>query len=139
MPKASIVNLSSWMIRIAIANSKTIQLIKLVKTHHQTLLKKLTDYMLVLKITTPIGQYPNIVSRLVNRKRRFVAEVRARLGALGIEVKFIVWFEKLRSDMFDFRGGLNKYIFGYVGVSQYQSLDDFEYSRRIYTTLSHFE
>lgn len=126
--------------------------------------KKLTDCMLVVNITTPIEKYRNIVSRLglVNRKRHFVAEVRAPLGALGIEVKFavesmskfdvifnletpiesfkkIMLIGKLRSDMVDFRGGLNKFVLGYIGVSQYQSLEDFEYSWRIYTPLDHFE
>lgn len=41
--------------------------------------KKITDCMLVVNITTPIEKYRNIVSRLglINRKRHFVAEVRA--------------------------------------------------------------
>lgn len=126
--------------------------------------KKLTDCMLVVNVTTPIEKYRNIVSRfgLVNRKRHFVAEVRAPGGALGIEIKFavesmgkfdvifnletpiesfkkIMLIGKLRSEMVDFRGGLNQYVLGYVGVSRYQSLEDFEYSWRIYTPLSHFE
>lgn len=126
--------------------------------------KKITDCMLVVNITTPIEKYRNIISRfgLVNQKRHFVAEVRAPGGALGIEIKFAVEsmskfdvifnletpiesFKKimlignLRSDMVDFRGGLNQYVLGYIGVSRYQSLEDFEYSWKIYTPLDHFE
>lgn len=126
--------------------------------------KKLTDCMIVVNVTTPIEKYRNIVSRLglVNRNRHFVAEVRAPGGALGIEIKFAVEsmskfdvifnletpiesFKKimlignLQSDMVDFRGGLNSFVLGYVGVSRYQSLEDFEYSWKIYTPLDHFE
>lgn len=54
------------------------------------IVKKLTNCMLVVNVTTPIEKYRNIVSRfgLVDRKRHFVAEVRAPGSALGIEVKF---------------------------------------------------
>lgn len=126
--------------------------------------KKITDCMLTVNITTPIEKYRNIVSRfgLRNRKRHFVAEVRAPGGALGIEVKFavesmsnfdvilnletpidsfkkIMLIGKLQSDMVDFRGGLNKFVLGYVGISRKASVDDFEYSWKVYTPLDHFE
>lgn len=128
------------------------------------MVKKITDCMLVVNITTPIEKYRNVISRLglINRKRHFVAEVRAPTGALGIEVKFaietinnfdvifnletpiesfkkIMLIGKLRSDMVDFRGGLNKFVLGYRGVSRKESLDDFEYSWKVYTPLDHFE
>lgn len=126
--------------------------------------KKVTDCMLTVNITTPIEKYRNIISRLGlrNRKRHFVAEVRAPGGALGIEVKFavesmsnfdvifnletpiesfkkIMLIGKLCSDAIDFRGGLNKFVLGYVGVSRKVSIDDFEYSWKVYTPLDHFE
>lgn len=126
--------------------------------------KKITDCMLVVNITTPIEKYRNIVSRfgLINRKRHIVAEVRAPIGALGIEIKFavesksnfdvifnletpiesfkkIMLIGKLRPEMIDFRGGLNKFVLGYVGVSRKASLDDFEFSWKVYTPLDHFE
>lgn len=134
--------------------------------------KKVTDCMLVVNITTPIEKYRNIIGRLglVNRNRHFVAEVRAPSGALGIEVKFavesmsnfdvilnleapiilsldasidsfkkIMLIGKLAPDMVDFRGGLNKYVLGYKGVSRKTSLEDFEYSWKVYTPLDRFE
>lgn len=126
--------------------------------------KKITNCMLTVNITTPIEKYRNIVSRLglINRKRHFVAEVRAPVGALGIEVKFavesmnnfdvifnletpiegfkkIMLIAKLRPEMVDFRGGLNKFVLGYIGVSRRVSLEDFEYSWKVYTPLDHFE
>lgn len=126
--------------------------------------KKLTDCMLTVNITTPIERYRNIISRfgLINRKRHIVAEVRAPAGALGVEIKFevesksnfdvilnletpiesfkkIMLIGKLRPEMIDFRGGLNKFVLGYVGVSRKMSLDDFEFSWKVYTPLDHFE
>lgn len=126
--------------------------------------KKLTDCMLTVNITTPIERYRNIISRfgLINRKRHIVAEVRAPAGALGVEIKFevesksnfdvilnletpiesfkkIMLIGKLRPEMIDFRGGLNKFVLGYVGVSRKVSLDDFEFSWKVYTPLDHFE
>lgn len=128
------------------------------------MVKKLTNCMLVVNVTTPIPKYSNIVSRfgLVKQNRHFVAEVRAPGGALGVEVKFavismgdfdvifnletpvenfkkIMLVGKLKSDMIDFRGGLNKYVLGYVGVSRKQSWTDFEYSWKVYTPLDKFE
>lgn len=126
--------------------------------------KKLTNCMLTVNITTPIEKYRNIVSRfgLVHKKRHVVAEVRAPIGALGIELKFavesksnfdvivnletpiesfkkIMLIGKLRPEMVDFRGGLNKFVLGYVGVSRKESMADFEFSWKVYTPLDHFE
>lgn len=126
--------------------------------------KRITDCMLVVNITTPIEKYRNIVSRfgLINRKRHFVAEVRAPSGALGIEVKFavnlisdfdiifnmetpiedfkkVMLIGKLTSDTVDFRGGLNRFVLGYIGVSRRATMEDFEYSWKVYTPLDKFE
>lgn len=126
--------------------------------------KKLTDCMLTVNITTPIEKYRNIVSRfgLQHKKRHVVAEVRAPIGALGIEFKFnvesknrfdvivnletpiesfkkIMLIGKLRPEMVDFRGGLNTFVLGYVGVSRKESMTDFEFSWKVYTPLDQFE
>lgn len=126
--------------------------------------RKITDCMLTVNITTPIEKYRNIVSRfgLINANRHIVAEVRAPIGALGVEIKFavesksnfdvifnletpiesfkkIMLIGKLRPEMIDFRGGLNKFVLGYVGVSRKVSLNDFEFSWKVYTPLDHFE
>lgn len=126
--------------------------------------KKLTNCMLTVNITTPIEKYRHIVSRfgLVNKDRHIVAEVRAPVGALGIEIKFsvqskssfdvivnletpiesfkkIMLIGKLRPEMVDFRGGLNKFVLGYVGVTRKASMTDFEFSWKVYTPLDHFE
>lgn len=53
--------------------------------------------------------------------------------------KKIMLIAKLRPDMVDFRGGLNKYVLGYVSVSRKTSVEDFEYSWKVYTPLDHFE
>lgn len=128
------------------------------------MVKKITDCMLVVNITTPIAKYRNIINRfgLVNRNRHLVAEIRAPTGALGLEVKFavnsmndfdvifnletpietfkkIMLIAKLNPEMADFRGGLNKSVLGYIGVSRYASLEDFEYSWKVYTPLDKFE
>lgn len=128
------------------------------------MVKKITDCMLVVNITTPIAKYRNIINRfgLVNRNRHLVAEIRAPTGALGVEVKFavntmndfdvifnletpienfkkIMLIAKLNAEMADFRGGLNKSVLGYVGVSRRVAFDDFEYSWKVYTPLEKFE
>lgn len=128
------------------------------------LVKRITDCMLVVNITTPIEKYRNIVSRfgLINRNRHFVAEIRAPSGALGIEVKFavnsisdfdiiinletpvedfkkVMLIGKLTSDTVDFRGGLNRFVLGYIGVSRRATMEDFEYSWKVYTPLDKFE
>lgn len=128
------------------------------------MVKKLTDCMLTVNITTPNEKYRQIVSRfgLITKKRHIVAEIRAPIGALGIEVKFtvesknsfdiifnletpieslqkVMLIGKLRPEAVDFRGGLNKFVLGYVSVSRKESMSDFEFSWKVYTPLDHFE
>lgn len=128
------------------------------------MVKKLTNCMLELNVTTPIEKYRNIKGRfgLIDRNRHIVAELRAPNAALGIEIKFAVKLvndfdiifnmetpiasmekamivAKLHSDVIDFRGGLNKFVLGYVAVSRKASLHDFEYSWKVYTPLPKFE
>lgn len=126
--------------------------------------KKITNCMLVMNVTTPIKKYRAINGRfgLIDRNRHVVAELRAPNTALGIEIKFAVkainsfdiifnvetpiaslakamLVAKLQADIIDFRGGLNKFVLGYVAVSRKVSLQDFEYSWRVYTPLPKFE
>lgn len=126
--------------------------------------KKITNCMLEMNVTTPIEKYRNIKGRfgLIDRNRHIVAELRAPNAALGIEIKFAVQaindfdiifnvetpiaslekamlVAKLHSDVIDFRGGLNKFVLGYVAVSRKVSLQDFEYSWKVYTPLPKFE
>jgi hypothetical protein len=127
-------------------------------------IKKLTDNMLVVNITTPIEKFRNVVGRFgINEyEKHVVAEVRAPNGSLGFEVLFSILstsefnikfflatpldaFEKLlliakmNGDTVDFRGGWNKVALGFVGVWRMKTLTDFEYSYRIFTPLENFE
>lgn len=127
-------------------------------------IKKVTDSMLVVNITTPIEKFKKIIGRFgINEaKRHFVAEIKAPAGALGLELKFILvsiadfdvmfnletpaeTFQKVmligrvNGEMVDLRGGWNKVMLGYVGVSRMASLKNFEYSYKVYTPLEKFE
>lgn len=126
--------------------------------------RKITDSMLTANITTPIERFSNIVGRFgINEKNRhLVAEVRAPAGALGIEimlafikmgdfnVKFnletpieslqkIMIIGKMKPDVIDFRGGFNKLIAGYVGVTRIVAMTDFELSYKLFTPFEKFE
>lgn len=128
------------------------------------MVKKLTNCMLEMNVSTPIEKYRNIKGRfgLIDHNRHVVAELRAPNTALGIEVKFavkaindfdiifnvetpiatlekVMLVAKLEADIIDVRGGLNKFVLGYVAVSRKVSLQDFEYSWRVYTPLPKFE
>ncbi|XP_055713060.1 uncharacterized protein LOC129807664 isoform X2 [Phlebotomus papatasi] len=127
-------------------------------------IKKITDNMLVVNITTPIERFRNIIGRfgINERNRHIVAEVRAPKDALGVELLFLVHsftnfdikfhlatpleaFEKvllialMQNDHVDFRGGWNKVVLGFVGVWKFDSFLDFEYSYKVYTPLENFE
>lgn len=126
--------------------------------------KRLTDCMLQVNVTTPIEKYRTIIGRfgLIDRDYHVVAELRGPTDALGIEIKFDVnlindfdiifnletpsaylqkamIIGKLKPEMIDFRGGFNKMVVGYVAVSRKVSLEDFEYSWKIYTPLPKFK
>lgn len=127
-------------------------------------IRKITDNMLVLNITTPIERFRHIEGRfgLSEKDKHVVAEVRAPAGALGIEVLFSVIsssdfdikfnletpleaFEKVKiiakvnTKTIDLRGGWNKVMIGFVGTSRMNQINDFEYSYKIYTPLENFE
>uniref|UniRef100_A0A7G3AUB2 Putative lipoprotein n=1 Tax=Lutzomyia longipalpis TaxID=7200 RepID=A0A7G3AUB2_LUTLO len=127
-------------------------------------IKKITDNMLVVNITTPIERFRNIAGRFgINEKNRhIVAEVKGPKDALGVELLFIVnsftnfdikfhlatpleAFEKIllialmQNDKVDFRGGWNKVVLGFVGVWRFVNFTDFEYSYKVYTPLDKFE
>lgn len=126
--------------------------------------KKITNCMLEMNVTTPIEKYRNIKGRfgLIDYNRHVVAEMRAPNAALGIEIKFAVnainnfdiifnvetpitslekamLVAKLQSDVIDFRAGRNQFVLGYVAVSRKVSFQDFEYSWKVYTPLPKFE
>lgn len=128
------------------------------------MVKKITNCMLELNVTTPIEKYRSIRGRfgLNDRNRHGVAELRAPNSALGVEIKFAVkaindfdiifnletpieslekamLVAKLQADIIDFRGGLKKFVLGYVAVSRKISWEDFEYSWKVYTPLPNFE
>lgn len=127
-------------------------------------LRKLTDNMLQINITTPIDRFRTIVGRFgINDKtRHLVAEVSAPTGGLGIEMLFnvlstsefdvkfrlaspfealekVMLIAMLNNDMVDFRGGWNKVNLGFIGVWRFGTIKDFEYSYRVFTPLETFE
>lgn len=126
--------------------------------------KKITDCMLEVNITTPIDKYRHIKGRfgLVDVKKHFVAELRAPYAALGVEIKFAVQnisnfdiifnvetpitkFEKAmvianyNPEVIDFRGGMQNFTLGYVAVTRRASLEDFEYSWKVFTPIPMYE
>lgn len=127
-------------------------------------IKKLTDNMLVMNLTTPIERFRHIVGRfgINDRDKHLVAEIRAPLSALGVEILFkvvsssefdvkfnletpleafakVLAVGKLNPDSVDFRGGWNKVVLGFVGVWRMQNITDFEYSYKVFTPLENFE
>lgn len=127
-------------------------------------LKKVTDCWLVTNVTTPIEKFRFITARVgINeRERHAVAKVSAPIGALGVEVLFFLvnsnnfniklsvatpleGFSKLmliakkNSDTVDLRGGWNNVTLGFTGVWRFASIQDFEYSYRVYTLIELLE
>ncbi|KAH8289923.1 hypothetical protein KR018_003642 [Drosophila ironensis] len=126
--------------------------------------KKFTDNMLTINITTPLERFPTINARfgLNEKKRHAVAEVRAPTAALGVEaladitnllnfdVKLSVAtpiesFQQaavvamLSPERTDMRGLFNNATLGFTGVWHMQNLTDFEYSYMVFTPLAGFE
>jgi hypothetical protein len=127
-------------------------------------LKKLTDNMLSINITTPIETFKNVNGRfgINERNRHIVADIRTPTRALGIEVLFvfesvtdfdvkfylatpieaferILVIGKLNEDAVHFEGGWNKLTLGFIGVWRFLSYSDFEYSYQILTPLEKFK
>lgn len=127
-------------------------------------IKKITDCMLMINVTTPIEKFRHVVSRfgINERDKHVVAEIRGPTQALGAEVllsvisstdfdiKFSVEtpleaFEKLvligkkKPKTIDFRCGFNKFLMGFVGIWRMNGYTDFEYSYKAYTPLKNFE
>ncbi|XP_034475095.1 uncharacterized protein LOC117782196 [Drosophila innubila] len=126
--------------------------------------KKLTDNMLTINITTPLEKFRTINGRfgLNEKKRHAVAEVRAPTAALGFEaladiknlldfdVKLSVatpiesfqqaaLFGKVNTERVDMRGIWNNATLGFTGVWHMHNLTDFEYSYLVFTPLAGFE
>ncbi|EDW76449.2 uncharacterized protein Dwil_GK14654 [Drosophila willistoni] len=126
--------------------------------------KKFTDNMLTINITTPLEKFRTINVRfgLNEKKRHAVAEVRAPPAALGAEaladiknlldfdVKLSVatpienfhqaaLFAKFNSERVDMRGLWNNSTLGFTGVWRMHNITDFEYSYLVFTPLAGFE
>ncbi|KAH8395625.1 hypothetical protein KR222_003717 [Zaprionus bogoriensis] len=126
--------------------------------------KKVTDNMLTINITTPLEKFRTIHGRfgLNEKKRHAVAEVRAPTAALGVEaladitnlldfdVKLSVAtpiesfqqaavLAKVNTECVDLRGIWNNATLGFTGVWHMQNLTDFEYSYLVFTPLVGFE
>lgn len=127
-------------------------------------IKKLTDNMLVMNLTTPIERFRHINGRfgINDREKHLVAKIRGPTSSLGVEVLFSIVsssqfdikfdlatpleaFEKvllvgqLNPDSVDFRGGWNKVVLGFIGVWRMENITDFEYSYKVFTPLENFE
>lgn len=127
-------------------------------------IKKITDNMLVINVTTPIDNFQKLTGRfgINERDKHAVAEIRSPNVALGVEalfaiststdfdVKFSVEtplepFQKLmliakkKPKIADFRGAFNAFLLGFTGIWRFQNITDFEYSYRAFVPLRHFE
>ncbi|XP_064556915.1 uncharacterized protein Apoltp [Drosophila montana] len=126
--------------------------------------RKFTDNMLIINITTPLEKFRTIHGRLgLNEKKRHaVAEVRAPTAALGIEaladIKNLLDFDvklsvatpiesfqqaallaKVNPERVDMRGVWNNATLGFTGVWHMHNMTDFEYSYLVFTPLVGFE
>lgn len=126
--------------------------------------KKLTENMLMVNITTPLEKFLKIFGRfgINEHDKHVVAEVRSPNAALGIEFKWaviaisdfdmkfnletpleafqkVMLVGKMKPDTVEFKGGLNKIMLGFVGVWRFLNLKDLMYSYKVYTPLPQFE
>ncbi|XP_051858776.1 uncharacterized protein LOC117563530 [Drosophila albomicans] len=126
--------------------------------------RKVTDNMLTINITTPLEKFQTIHGRfgLNEKKRHAVAEVRAPTVALGVEaladIKNLLDFDvklsiatpietfqqaavlaKFHTDRVDMRGIWNNSTLGFTGVWYMNNLTDFQYSYLVFTPLAGFE
>ncbi|XP_043065229.1 LOW QUALITY PROTEIN: uncharacterized protein LOC108101203 [Drosophila ficusphila] len=126
--------------------------------------KKFTDNMLTINITTPLEKFRTINARfgLNEKKRHAVAEVRAPTAALGVEaladIKNLLNFDLKLSiatpiesfqqaavfalfnpERVDMRGLWNNATLGFTGVWHMANATDFEYSYLVFTPLAGFE
>ncbi|XP_045482614.1 uncharacterized protein LOC123686485 [Harmonia axyridis] len=127
-------------------------------------LKRLTNSMLTVNITTPIEKYSTITGKFgfIEDQRYLVAMVTYPSKIMGVEVllsvqsltefdtKFIlgtpldvlqrvIVIGKLKPECADFRVGWNSLLGGFTGKWHYANRLDFEYSYIIYTPLEGFE
>lgn len=127
-------------------------------------LRKITDCFLVTNITTPNEKFRTIQGRfgISERDRHVVAEVRAPIGALGVEILFnfmsssnfdvkvslatpaeaftrLMLIAKINPHTVDLRGALNQIYVGFTGVWKKRSMTDFEYSYKVYTPIELLE
>lgn len=126
--------------------------------------KKFTDNMLQVNITTPLEKFKTIKGRfgLNERKRHAVAVVESPASALGAEILLdILSFSdfdiklilatpldalrlasvigKYKVHTIDMRGTLNNATTGFTGVWRKHNMTDFEYSYKVFTPFKDFE
>ncbi|XP_046812149.1 apolipophorins [Lucilia cuprina] len=126
--------------------------------------RKFSDNMLTVNITTPLEKFRTINGRfgLNEKKHHAVAEVRAPTAALGAEVLFDIislmnfdvklsvatpiesfqqaaLFAKIKTETVDLRGMWNNATLGFTGVWRMDNIADFEYSYKVFTPLPGFE
>lgn len=126
--------------------------------------RKFSDNMLTINITTPLEKFRTINGRfgLNEKKHHAVAEVRAPTAALGAEVlcdiislmnfdiklslatpiesfQQAALFAKIKTETVDLRGMWNNATLGFTGVWRMENATDFEYSYTVFTPLHGFE
>lgn len=127
-------------------------------------LKRFTDNMLAINITTPIEKFSYLNGRFgINEKdRHIVADIKTPNRSLGIELlfdfntvsdfdiklylatpleafeKFLV-LGKVKPETIHLEGAWNKLNLGFVGVWRFFNYTDFEYSYKVFTPLEKFE
>ncbi|KAL3290379.1 hypothetical protein HHI36_023721 [Cryptolaemus montrouzieri] len=127
-------------------------------------LKKLTNSMFTVNITTPIEKYSTINGRFgfIENQRYLVAMITYPSKVLGVEAllsiqsltefdtKFIlgtplqvlqrvIFIGKLKPETADFRAGWNSLLGGFQGKWHYVNSVDFEYAYIVYTPIENFE
>ena len=127
-------------------------------------LKRFTDNMLAINITTPIEKFSYMNGRfgINERERHIVADIKTPNRSLGVELLFdfntatdfdiklylatpIEAFEKflvigkVKPETVHLEGAWNKLNLGFVGVWRFLNYTDFEYSYKVLTPLEKFQ
>lgn len=127
-------------------------------------IKKITDNMLIVNITTPFEKFRKMTGRfgINERDKHAVAVIRSPNITLGAEALFAISssidfdikfsvetpleaFQKLmliakkKPKIADFRGAFNEFLLGFTGIWRFHNVKDFEYSYRAFIPLRHFE
>ncbi|CAK1547731.1 unnamed protein product [Leptosia nina] len=137
---------------------------KLVEVHVNGHMRRLTNCMLVVNITSPLPQFLHTTARIgfIEADRHLVAMVVTTNSTTGIEVllklvslqdfnilghvalpiqylnRALITAKRGKEEV-DFRVGWDTMDFGFTGIWQWQSLLDFVYVYKLYTPLDGFE